>query len=359
MESAHSLSAPTPPETLFERQAIGRIATAIWAAIAFFGALATVEPLRFPEIDVSATRVVVVSATVIAAVTFVLPWGRMPKAFLNVLLVLMAGYITALAHSSGAVENTLVTLVTFAVALAVCFLPVRASVAQVVLIAALLTAGLILLDKEDAGVQALRTSFLLSVLVVLCGLVLILRTVIAQREAAAGHRIFEENVLDARAFGKELEREVSRAARHGRPLSVVLLEASGSFEHDPQALAAAVPAIGHALLDRVRIEDGAGHISGLRFGVIVPETSAEGAANVAENSSEVVRETLAALGHDRGSVEVAAGWAGYPHHAETASELLTVAQHNLEAAAISNELRRPANEQGLPSRPKPASAGPD
>ena len=54
-------------------------------------------------------------------------------------------------------------LVTFGIALAACFLPVRTSVAQVSMIAVLLAAGLVLLDKEDAGIEALRTTLLLAV----------------------------------------------------------------------------------------------------------------------------------------------------------------------------------------------------
>ena len=63
--------APRPhlPQVASSGVRIGRIAAGIWAAIAFFGALATIEPLRFPETDVSATRLVVLSATAIAAVT--------------------------------------------------------------------------------------------------------------------------------------------------------------------------------------------------------------------------------------------------------------------------------------------------
>src|SRR5919197_930542 len=114
-----------------DRQALGRVAAGIWAAIAFFGALATVEPLRFPDTDVTAMRGVVLSAVTIAAVTFALPWRRMPKGFLHVVLILMSFHISALAYASGAVHNHVTLLLTLIVPLAACFLPVRTSVAQV------------------------------------------------------------------------------------------------------------------------------------------------------------------------------------------------------------------------------------
>jgi diguanylate cyclase (GGDEF)-like protein len=362
MHSAYTPAVTAPPETAFERKAIGRIAAGIWAAIAFLGAIATIEPLRFPDMDVTATRMVVVSATVIAAVTIALPWARMPKAFVNLLLVTMAGFITALAWATGAVESPVWTLVTFAIALAVCFLPVRTSVAQVVMIAVLLAAGLVLVAWDNAGVDALRASLLLSVLLVLCGLVLILRAAIAEREAQVGHAIFHGGVLEGPGFEKLLDREVSRAARHSRPLSVVLLEVTptGTPGTGPQAAdERVVGAVAGALLDRIRTEDHAGHLGGLRFAVLAPETPATGAASIAETASELARETVERLGHDASTFSVVHGWADYPHHAETGEELLRVAQHNLEAHAVRNELR--PSPTPSPARPstRPAPAAPD
>jgi diguanylate cyclase (GGDEF)-like protein len=321
-----------PSEDAHERQVVGRIAAGIWAAIAFFGALSTVKPLRFPEIDVSATRLVVLSATVIA-------------------------------YASGAVSNGLVALVTFAIALAVCFLPVRTSVAEVVVIAVFLAAGLVLIAEENAGVDALRTSLLLSVLLVLCGLVLILRAAIAQREAAVGHPIFDGGLHDASAFDKTLDRELSRAARHERPLSVLLLEVSGSQDSNSRPDAndeRVVATVASALLERVRTEDSVCHLGGLRFGVIAPETPAAGAASVAETASGVIRNRIESFGYSPASFHVVVGWADYPHHADTRDGLVSAAQHNLDSAAVQDELRRPSPlpAEG-PSRSRPATAGPD
>ena len=351
MLSAHSPSGPVGGDAL-ERKAIGRIAAGVWAAIAFFGALATVKPLRFPEMDLSTTRVVVLSATIIAALTFMVPWARAPKAFVNLLLVLMAGYIAALAHASGAVSSNGVLLLTFGIALAVCFLPVRTSVAQVVMIAVLLGAGLVLVTRGDPGVHALRTSMLLAVLLVLCGLVLLLRAVIAQREEIVGHPIFDNEILGVTEFEKTLDRELARANRHGRALSLVLIEVTGTHEAgrpdaDDERV---VTAIGNALLERIRVEDSAGHLGGMRFGVLAPETPAEGAATVAENASSVVREATESVGYSSTSFDVATGWAEVPHHATTREELCAAAQHNLEAAAVRNELRRPSPTPAGPAR---------
>jgi diguanylate cyclase (GGDEF)-like protein len=341
VDLAYSHSVPAPAETAPERQAIGRIAAGIWAAIAFFGAIATTEPVRFPNVDVSATRLVVLSAALIAAITFILPWRRLPRAFLNVLLVLMAAYIALLANASGAVESGFMMLVTFAIALAVCFLPVRTGVAEVVLIAVLLGTGLVLLDKENAGAEALRTSLLLSVLVVLCGLVLILRAVIAEREDVVGPRLFDGGLLESRGFETMLDREFSRANRHGRPLSVVQFEVIGAAA--AEARGRVERAVTKAIQDRLRAEDSAGHLGGLRFAILAPESDAAGAASIARNVQKVVGSEVESLGYEPSQYEVAVGWAAYPGDADSRPGLLSQAQNNLEAAVARTPLRPDAD----------------
>jgi GGDEF domain-containing protein len=362
MHSAYAQNAAASGRDALERRAIGRIAAGVWAAIAFFGALATLEPLRFPELDLTATRTVVLSATAIAAATLVIPWERAPKAFVNLLLVAMAGYIAALAHTSGAVGGGLTLMATFLIALAICFLPVRTSAAQVVMIALLLAGALILLDKENAGVEALRTTLLLAVLVVLCGLVLILRAVIAEREAVVGHPIFDGGVLDADGFDGVVGRELSRAARHTRPLSVVLVEVSGAPGSNSRPDAndeRVVSTVGSALLDRVPVDDSVAHLGGLLYGIVAPETPAEGAASVAETASAIVRDSIESLGYSPTSFHVGAGWADFPHRADSHAELVAAAQHNLERATVRNELRpSPTPADASPSS-RPATAGPD
>jgi GGDEF domain-containing protein len=356
----YGTSSAPPADTAFDRQAIGRSAAAVWAAIAFFGALATLKPLRFPETDVSSMRLVVLSATVIAAVTFVLPWSRIPRTFLNVLLVLMAAYITALAHASGAAQNDFMMFVTFGIALAACFLPVRTSTAQVVVIALLLAAGLFLLDKEDAGIEALRTTLLLALLVVLCGLVLILRAVIAERDQLA-KPVYQPGLLDPHSFDKGIDRELSRASRHGRPLSVVLLEVSGRLqrEADKGDRDRIVTGIGRSILGRIRAEDSVAHLGELQFAILAPETPAEGAATVGEITADVVHKRLVTLGYDGGSFDIAVGWADYPHRAHSRGELLGGARAYLEADAVQNELRTSPADRETARAPRPAHAGPN
>jgi GGDEF domain-containing protein len=347
-----------------DRQAIGLVAAGIWAAIAFFGALATVKPLRFPDTDVSAMRLVVLSAVTIAAITFALPWRRMPKGLLNIVLVLMSLHISALAYASGAVDNHVTLLFTLIVPLAVCFLPVRTSVAQIALIAILLTAGLVMLDKDNAEIEALRATLLFAVLVVLCGLVLILRAVMTERDAQLQRsQAFQAGLLDSSELSRLLDRELSRASRHARPLALVMLDVSGPLaeeQADRPRTDRLVTMLARSILGRIRVEDAAAHVDQLRFAIIAPETDAAGAASIAETVADVVRRRLVTLGYESSTFEIAVGWADYPHHAQSRAELLEAASADLQAAILRNETSPARADHGpADARRYPATAGPN
>jgi GGDEF domain-containing protein len=362
MAPAHFPQADQTLGSTDDRQTMGRIAAGIWAAIAFFGAIATVKPLRFPDTDVTAMRLVVFAAVAIAAISFFLPWKRMPKRLFDVVLVLMSLHIGALAWASGAVHSEVTMGLTLAIAFAVCFLPVRTSVAQVGLIAVLLAAGLILIDKENAQIEALRTTLLLAVLVVLCGLVLILRAVMAERDAQLRRgQAFQSGLLDERHLSRLLDREISRAARHARPLSVVLLDVSGPpvDGSDGPRTDRLVTMLARSILGRIRIEDSAGHMGKLRFAVVTPETDAAGAASISETVADVVRRRLVTLGFEPDAFDIAVGWADFPHRAQSRAGLLAAAVADLDAAILRNETAPArAGREHAPSSGYPATAGP-
>jgi diguanylate cyclase (GGDEF)-like protein len=345
-----------------ERESTGRIAAVVWAGIAFFGALATLKPMRFTESNPTAMRLVVLSAVTIAAVTFLLPWRQVPKNLVSMMLVLMSVHISALAYASGAVHSDLVMLGTFVVALGACFLPVRTSLAQVILIAALLGAGLVLLDKDSADIAALRTTLLLAMLVVLLGLVLILRAVIAEREAQLRRgAVFQSGLLDKRHATRLLDRELSRASRHARPLALVMLDVSGQLVDgaDPDHTGRLVTLVARSILGRIRVEDSAAHMEGLRFAIVAPETDGTGAAAVAEAVKEVVRRRLVTLGYESESFDIAIGWADFPHQAQSRADLIGAASGDLEAAVLRKDSTSPRRGRDAPAAGRrPAAAGP-
>jgi GGDEF domain-containing protein len=355
MIPAHSSAAQAhdPLDALSERRAIGRISAAIWAAIAFFGALATVQPLRFPGTHVAGMRLVVLSAVTIAAVSLALPWKRMPRGLLNVVLVLMSLHISALAYASGAIHSDIVMVFTLVIALAASFLPVRTGAAEIVLIAILLTAGLVLVAQDNAQIEALRATLLFAVLVVLCGLVLILRAAVGERADQLREQAFHSGLIDSRELTRLLDREVSRAARHARPLTLVVMDVSGRVVDGSERVQASrlVTILARSILGRIRVEDTAAHLGRLRFAVVAPETTAAGAASIAETIADVVRRRLVTLGYESESFQIAVGWADYPHHAQSRTELLEATLADLKTSVLRNE-----TAPSLAGRVAPASA---
>lgn len=319
-----------------ETQLTSRMAAAVWAAIALAGAIATIGPLEIPGSDIPQMRLFAASAAFFAGLTFILPWSSLPRFAFGLLLVLMSAHIAALAHASGAAHSELTILFTFVVALAASFMPVRASVAQLCVIAIMLTVLLLIVGRADTTrLEVIRVTMLLSTLVVLCGLVLVMRAMLAQERLGMrvkGSFRYGAGLLNEDQLGGAVETELSRAARHGRPLSVVMVEVTGSLSEqlEPGQRQRLVTAIARGVLGRIRVEDSAAHLGGLRFAVMTPETTAPGAAAVAGTVADMVRRRLISAGYDGGTFEVAVGWADFPGNASTAEELISATEASLE-----------------------------
>ena len=337
---------------------IGRIAAAVWGAIALAGAIVTIGPLEIPGSDVDQMRTVAGIAAVCAGVTFVLPWSRLPWVAFSLGLVAMSAVIAALAHASGAAQSELTILFTFVVALAASFMPLRASVAQLAVIAVLLMGLLLVVGRsESTHVDVLRVTLLLASLIVLCGLVLVMRAALDERalgiRGRGSHR-YRSVLLDAPHFEAALDTELSRAGRHERPLSVVVLDVVGAVaETQGRRRRSALVAVSRAIVSRIRIEDSIGRVEGFRFALVAPETTSAGAAALAATLTEVVRQRLLVAGYDAQRFAVHAGWAEFPHRASTRPELMAAAVQALEDSAASAE--QPAGQGGAQARP---AAGP-
>ncbi|WP_155255715.1 GGDEF domain-containing protein [Salinispora fenicalii] len=146
-----------------------------------------------------------------------------------------------------------------------------------------------------------------------------------------------------RYLRQSLRREVERATRFGRMLSVLALDLD-RFKHVNDTH-------GHAAGDRVLIEfarricgeirevDLAFRLGGEEFVVLLPETDAVGAAIVAERLGAAVRDTPVAVGGFAApvlvSVTVSIGIAVHPDHGGTGQEVLNAADEALYAAKAS------------------------
>ena len=312
------------------------MAAAVWAAIALAGAVATIGPLEIPGSDVSAMRLVAASAAACAGLTFILPWSQLPRYAFGLMLILMSAHIAALAAASGAAHSELTILFTFVVALGASFLPVRASVAQLCVIAIMLTVLLLIVGRaETTRLEVLRITMLLATLVVLCGLVLVMRAMLAEERLGLrvkGSFRYGAGLLNREQLDAAVEAELSRASRHGRPLSLVMVEVTGSLSQQLEAgqRQRLVTAIARGVLSRIRVEDSAAHLGDLRFAVMTPETTAPGAAAVAGIVADMVRRRLISAGYDGGNFDVAVGWADFPGNAATAQELIAATTASLE-----------------------------
>jgi GGDEF domain-containing protein len=281
-------------------------------------------------------RLFATTAACCAGLTFLLPWSRLPRFAFSLGLVLMSAHIAALAHASGAAHSELTLLFTFVVALAASFLPVRASVVQLCVIAIMLTVLLLIVGRADTTrLEVIRVTMLLSTLVVLCGLVLVMRALVAEDRLGLrlnGSFRYGAGLLTGDQLTAAVEAELSRAARHGRQLALVMVEVTGNLSQhlEPSQQQRLVTAIARGVLGRIRVEDSAAHLGGLRFAVMTPETTAPGAAAVAGTVADMVRRRLISAGYDGGNFDVAVGWADFPSNASTGEELIAATKASLE-----------------------------
>lgn len=156
-----------------------------------------------------------------------------------------------------------------------------------------------------------------------------------------------------RAFHERMASELERSKRHGRPLSLVLLDPDGFKRVNDLA--------GHQAGDRVlvrlagilsaslRAGDGAYRIGGDEFALILPETPAGTAAGVAERiRGSVERARVAA--EQNVTLTASVGIAAYPEHGATDDELTARADAALyevkDAGGNGVALARPAERRG-------------
>lgn len=326
---------------------MGRIAAAVWGAIALAGAIATIGPLKIPGSDTTQMRDLAGLAALFAGVSFVLPWSRLPRIAFSIGLVLMSAVIAGLAHASGSADSVLTILFTFVVALGASFMPVRSSVAQLAVIAALLVALVLVVGQSDSGhVPVFKVALLLATLIMLCGLVLLMRATLDQGALGMrgyGNQRYRAILLETIQFEAALDTELSRAGRHERPLSVVLLEVAGSVcETEGRQRRSAFAAIARSIVERIRIEDSVGHLGGMRFALIAPETTSGGVAAMAATVAGSVRHRLVVAGFDPDAFDVVTGWAEFPHRATDREGLMTAALEALQASLDGSAATRSA-----------------
>ena len=106
---------------------------------------------------------------------------------------------------------------------------------------------------------------------------------------------------------------VSGARRHGRPLSVVMLDVdhfkSVNDEHGHAAGDAVLAAVAATLRDRLRAEDWVGRLGGEEFLALLPDDDAAGAATVAETLRSAIERMGVRYEDEMLQVTTSVGWA--------------------------------------------------
>jgi diguanylate cyclase (GGDEF)-like protein len=140
-------------------------------------------------------------------------------------------------------------------------------------------------------------------------------------------------------FWELLEHEVTRAARYGRALSLVLFDIDGlkrvNDRHGHLAGDEALLTTARLVRERSRASDTAARYGGDELVLVLPETPPAGALLVAEK----IRASIEANGPEATRVTVSAGVASAPGDGQSAREIVAVADARLYAAKAAGKNR--------------------
>ena len=158
------------------------------------------------------------------------------------------------------------------------------------------------------------------------------------------HRLEQQSIRDSLTdlFNRHfmeiaLERELSRAARQHKPLSVLMLDVdhfkhfNDTFGHEAGDFV--LREVAETLRETVRNEDIVCRYGGEEFVVILPEVGLEAAMERAEDLRRMVSQIrMRYRGEDLKEVRVSIGVALYPEHAESMGQILRAADSALYCA---------------------------
>lgn len=123
------------------------------------------------------------------------------------------------------------------------------------------------------------------------------------------------HLANRRRFDEELTTECGRVRRHGRDLSMIMLDIDHfkrvNDEHGHPAGDAVLSHIGQLIGARVRGHDVAARIGGEELAILMPETKLEGARSLAEELRSAIEQQVVEYGDRRLRVTVSIGCAEY------------------------------------------------
>ncbi len=145
------------------------------------------------------------------------------------------------------------------------------------------------------------------------------------------------NLFNRRYMEETLDREFSRAARHKRPLSVILMDFDNfktfNDQHGHDAGDVLLKEFGRSLQRQVRGEDVACRFGGEEFLLILAETNLEDACRRANQIREEMKNlSIPHQDQNLGPITISAGIACYPEHGDNPQTLLRMADMALYRA---------------------------
>lgn len=135
------------------------------------------------------------------------------------------------------------------------------------------------------------------------------------------------------ALHEAVEREIERAAPHGRPLSVVVIDLDRfnriNERHGIRAGDQVLHRLATLLEERTRLMDVVARSGGEEFAIVLPEMDPHSAFLFAEEILQAIRQTFV---KPQIQITASAGVASYPEHSQDLAGLLGNSDHALRAA---------------------------
>lgn len=312
------------------------LAAGLFAGGSLLNLVATVAP-HSPDVDVAGAWVVTFCSAVVAAVYWL---GRdsLPRWTLHLGIVLGTVMISSGIYINGERDGGAAALnevyYVWPVVFAAYYLPVRALVAELVLVGGCYAVALRIVDPGPIALT--RWLIVVTMLIGVGGLISRLQARVDElvtRLSETARRDALTGLLNRRGFEERLEAELARATRAERPVALIL----GDVDHfktvndelGHPAGDAVLLQIAGVLEGIVRRSDTVARIGGEEFVFIVPDANAETAFALAERARVALERTFA---DEPVPLTASFGTVSFPVDGTTAASLLETADRALYAA---------------------------
>lgn len=138
-----------------------------------------------------------------------------------------------------------------------------------------------------------------------------------------------------------LQREVGRAQRFRKPVSVAVFNVDDAVKLPADVVEQALVQAGEALTDAVRDYDVVARYAQARMVVALPEAPFDEALEVTER----LRASLGSLSVGRTPISISVGLATFPDHGVTVEELVNAAHHFLNRGKLENPHKVHSDQQ--------------